>query len=276
MRATSAEVRETPSRLFYQDPDVADLAPPIPMLKGQVIGRQGERCEHVYVVEAGQVLLSRRGRGTPDHTICVLGPGELFGEGAFLPEREWQVTVHALTGGTLRRLPASHLPRFCQSFPRLTAEILTLLAGRLKTAHERHELLLTDCARERVVGFLQLVAAAFGRKQEDSIAVGTELTHAQIGDMLGLARETVARIFGDLQREGIVHRERRGVIWLRGHLTGTMAMTLITLRLVCGPMLGPAPALRNAGIHIPRARRGRVTKVPARPGFRKGPIGPLP
>jgi CRP-like cAMP-binding protein len=191
-----------------------DLAPRVRLWKGSRIGTQGEPCENVYIIAEGQVLLSRRNAEGEDYALYLLGPGDLFGEGSLSQHRRWIATARAVTDGVVHALPACQLPRFAQFYPQLTAHVVTLLSARLERAHLRLDIVTTDSARGRLLNILTVLADYHGEMRDGARWLPLRLTQAELGSMVGLARETVARVFGELEAEGIIRRQGRRGLWL--------------------------------------------------------------
>ncbi len=199
----------TPARAHAGD-DLADLAPAMPFFRGDILGEQGQPCHSVYLLAQGQVLLSRQGPAGQPYALYLLRPGELFGEGSLRPERRWLVTARALEDGIAHVLPARQLPRLAQHHPELTAGVIALLSGRLEQAHQRLDLLAQPAARERVLGLLEAVGTA---PQDGWSSVS--LTQAELAGMVGLARETVARVLAELEEDGLIRRLGRRALAVR-------------------------------------------------------------
>ena len=193
---------------------LADIAPKIRFWKGGRIGTQGEPAEHIYIIAEGQVLLSRRNPNGEDYALYLLGVGDLFGEGALNRDRRWLVSARAVTDGAAYALPASQLPRFAQFYPQLTAHIVTLLSARLERAHLRLDIITTDSARERLLSLLNVLADYHGEERDGARWLPLRLTQSELGGMVGLARETVARTLADLEADGVIRRQGRRGVWL--------------------------------------------------------------
>jgi CRP/FNR family transcriptional regulator len=193
---------------------LADVAPKVRFWKGGRIGTQGEPCEHIYIIAEGQVLLSRRNPDGDDYALYLLGAGDLFGEGALGKDRRWLVSARGVTDGSMYSLPASQLSRFAQFYPQLTAHIVTLLSARLERAHLRLDIVTTDSARERLLSLLNVLADYHGEERDGARWLPLRLTQAELGGMVGLARETVARTMADLEADGVIRRQGRRGIWL--------------------------------------------------------------
>jgi CRP/FNR family transcriptional regulator, cyclic AMP receptor protein len=211
---TDAAARAAGSPLDLDSRPLSDLAPRLAFRKGQKIGTQGQPCDRLYILAEGQVLLNRRSQDGHEHALYLLGPGDLFGEGALRPEHRWLVTARAVTDGAAHVLPAPHLPRLAQYYPQLMAHILTLLSGRLERAHRRLDVITTHGARERLLGLLNVIAGNLGEVDGDEVWVPLQLTQAQLADMIGLARETVSRLLADLEEEGVIRRKGHQGLWL--------------------------------------------------------------
>jgi CRP/FNR family transcriptional regulator, cyclic AMP receptor protein len=192
-----------------------ELAPRRTFSRDTEIGVQGQPCTVLYVIAEGQVLLSRCGAGEEPHALELLGPGDLFGEGALQPERVWLVTARAVTEAQAYALPAAQLTRLSQYYPQLSSHILTLLSGRLKRAHRGADLVTTASARERILRLLCLLAEYHGRPRDGETWLPLTLTQTELGHMIHLTRETVARTLSELEREGVISRHGRKGLWLR-------------------------------------------------------------
>lgn len=202
---------------------LGELAPTRAYWKGSDIGAQGQPCESIYIIVRGQVLLSRRGQDGVMQPLYVLGAGDLFGEGSLRPDHRWLVSARTLTDVVAHVLSATQFPQLAQYYPQLTTQILSLLAARLERAHRRLDLVTTDSARARVFGLLSVMAEYHGEEQGGQVWVPMRLTQAEFGQMLGLARETVARLMAALESEGLIRRQGRRGFWFCASLADPAA-----------------------------------------------------
>jgi len=193
---------------------LSDLAPRVPFTAGMVLGVQDEPCTHLHILTEGQVILSRKSPGGETTVLSLLAAGDLFGEGSLLPSKTWLVTARAHTDGAAHLFSGAMLPRFAQHYPRLAAHVITLLSSRLALAHRRLDIIRTSSAREKVLGVLALLADRHGFEEDGRYWIPVKMTQSDMGDMVGLARETVARCLAELRSEGVFAQERQG-IWFK-------------------------------------------------------------
>jgi CRP/FNR family transcriptional regulator len=80
-------------------------------------------------------------------------------------------------------------------------------------AHAR-TLLLSNSAAEKLARLLMAWADAFGQHTPVGIHMQTLLTHEELGQMIGVSRETVTRTLNALKREQVI-RTKDGDLWIR-------------------------------------------------------------
>ena len=110
------------------------------MRPGDVIVREGEPSDGLYVVLEGAVDVVKRARG---HVVGLLAEGELFGEVSCLRKTPATATVVVRRGGTLLRLPRADFDGLVAAYPQLLELVSELSDERL----ERQEAILSGHAR---------------------------------------------------------------------------------------------------------------------------------
>jgi CRP-like cAMP-binding protein len=83
---------------------------------------------------------------------------------------------------------------------------------RLDSYIHRLESLSLKSANRKIAHQLIYMASAFGMPTADGPEIGLPLTHHDLGDMLGMARETVTRAIADLTERGMLVPGRSIVI----------------------------------------------------------------
>jgi len=103
---------------------------------GEVIYREGDPGDAVYVVQSGSVEVSRM-VGGEIACLSVFGPGEIFGETGVLRDRPHSTTVTALSDTILLEVDkATFLRTFGEDNP-FGLPLLRMLCGRLAATDER-------------------------------------------------------------------------------------------------------------------------------------------
>jgi glutaminase len=151
--------RRDPAVPFERQSLVAGLAPEtvrvlraastsVELTAGEVVFREGDPADAVYLVAAGRVSaqLGLPGDGRVQRLLSM-GPGTTFGELALFDERPRSANVVAEGPATVWRLPLDALPAVEAAHPGMTATLLRnvarLLSTRLRRATEHIRLLDT-------------------------------------------------------------------------------------------------------------------------------------
>lgn len=103
---------------------------------GETVFDEGDRGDHLYVVQSGQVELTRE--GSQGHRLVArLGPGDFFGElGVVLGERRATRAV-AVANTCVLELDRETLESMCLEQPEIAIRMIRVLVSRLIEAERR-------------------------------------------------------------------------------------------------------------------------------------------
>lgn len=103
---------------------------------GEVIFRQGDPAEHVFIITKGQVEALRAEPGKGDVRVGQLASDDVFGELAILSRLPRQVTARAVDAVELLVIHRTDFLRLYASLPRLRMRIDAQQARRRALLHE--------------------------------------------------------------------------------------------------------------------------------------------
>ena len=96
--------------------------------KAEVLFREGESGEEVFLIRSGTVVVSKHVSGRVEQVLSRLGAGELFGEmSVFGDEHTRTATIQAETETTLLSLDRKNLNEFIEANPRDAARFFQQL-----------------------------------------------------------------------------------------------------------------------------------------------------
>lgn len=98
---------------------------------GEVIFRQGETGEHMYVIQEGQVEISVN-RDDEESTIAVRNQGEFFGEMALFDRVVRMATARAVGNARLLSVDQKNLMRRIHQDPSLAFRIIQGMSQRIR------------------------------------------------------------------------------------------------------------------------------------------------
>jgi CRP/FNR family transcriptional regulator, cyclic AMP receptor protein len=121
---TLAFLREV--RLFKDiaQPELTTLAESLrerPLKRGQVLVREGDAGEEMFVVLRGSMVISKGVTGRVEQVLARIGPGDFFGEMSLFDRSPRSATVQADADAALLVLDREALRRLTEQSPRAAA-----------------------------------------------------------------------------------------------------------------------------------------------------------
>lgn len=101
---------------------------------GEVIFREDDESGSAYVIEKGQVEVTRQIDGQEVH-LARLGEKEIFGEMSLIEERPRCATVKAIEETVVQEIPRSEFSKSVHSDPEIALNLLKVLFERLREAN---------------------------------------------------------------------------------------------------------------------------------------------
>ena len=101
---------------------------------GEVIVQENDVGETAYVIEQGQVEVSKELDGQKVH-LAYLGAGETFGEMSMIDEKPRSATVTAVTETVVSEIGRDDFFNSFQTDPKVALSLLKVLFERLREAH---------------------------------------------------------------------------------------------------------------------------------------------
>lgn len=130
---------------------VKSAVPPIRVPAGEVVVRQGDEGQHLYLVDQGALDVVVTTEGGVRLPVARLGSGSHFGEMSLMTGAPVSADVIASEPSLLYAVPTDEFHRLVHERPELLRYLAGELAGRLRTANEQ---LSAQQARQAALGKL--------------------------------------------------------------------------------------------------------------------------
>lgn len=179
-----------------------------------VLFRKGDPGTSMMVVRHGRVKVCTHGECGKELVLDMFGPGDVFGEIALLDGSPRTADAVAIDDCDLLVLDRRDFIPFLLEHPDASVRMLEVLTYRLRRTTQ----LLEDVAfREgpaRLARRFLRLAEFSGRDVDDGIFVDMPLSQQQLGDMVGMTRESINKQLKQWRNQGLI-------IWNRGYYTIT-------------------------------------------------------
>lgn len=195
--------------------DAATLAEklyPVRYRRGEVIFREGEPAERLFLIERGRVKLTITSPGGQELLIAVLGRGQLFGELAVIDRGPRAMNARAMEDGCVHALGSDVFWTMLEGHPALSRRLLELMARRLRRADQAsQDLIFFDAPTRLARRFLDL-AEEHGEPVNggEVLRITVRVTQEEVAQMIGVTRASANRLIGSFAGRGWID-------WNDGH-----------------------------------------------------------
>jgi CRP-like cAMP-binding protein len=183
--------------------DLADKFHVVRYRKGEVIFREGEPAERLFLIADGRVKLTIASPNGQELLIAVLGRGQIFGELAIVDRGLREMDARAMEDAVLFQLASDQFWTVIEGRPALARRMLELMGRRLRRADQATQDLVFFDAPTRLARKLLDLAEEHGSPGEDGgVRIDTKVTQEEIAQMVGVSRESANRLIASFAGRG--------------------------------------------------------------------------
>ncbi len=176
---------------------------------GNVLFREGETGDEMYVIQAGLVQILKR-VGDDMRPLATLGRGEFLGEMAILNGKPRTATAVVLEKARCIVIDAATLEQMIANNAEIAIRLVKKLARRLDAADELIQILLHPDPNARVLHGLKRHAESFGESTDEGVRL--RITAADLAREVGVEEDHVLDVMSRLKRLRIAGEAANGAI----------------------------------------------------------------
>lgn len=172
---------------------------------------QSDMTRDVYFIVRGRVRVVNFALSGKEVALDDIVSGGHFGELAAIDGQPRSSTVVAVEDSDIAKMAPERFLKLMRTYPSVAMEVMKAMARVIRASTERIVDLSTLGANNRVHG--ELLRQARNAKRDDNIAIIRPIpVHGEMASRASTTRETVARVFSELTKQGIIKRERDALI----------------------------------------------------------------
>ena len=171
--------------------------------RGQPLFSTDSAFKSLYVVRSGSFKTTISASDGREQVTGFYFPGEFIGLDA-IHEQEYNSNAKALESSTVCELPYDNLQELGQEMPQLQLQLLSRLSKELSGDKGLMLLLGKKSAEEKLATYLLSLSKRFKERGFSATDFQLSMSRGDIGNHLGLAVETVSRLFSRFQEEGLI------------------------------------------------------------------------
>ncbi len=179
-----------------------------PLTKGEALFHVGQPFHSLFAVRSGSIKVVLPTSHGEEQIVGFHLPGELLGLDAMGHDTH-HCTAIALETSSVCELPYHQMQELCKQIPSLNDQLMSLISDEIAGEHEMLLMLGKKTAEVRLAAFMANLSVRFHRRGFSSTEFNLPMSRHDIANYLGLAVETVSRLFTRFQEEGVIEVHRR-------------------------------------------------------------------
>ena len=181
-----------------------------PFQPRQHIFRAGDQSRCLFAVRSGALKSYCTTENGDEQVLGFTLPGELVGLDG-MHNGSYASSSIVLETASVCELPYERLEHLCTSLPGLNRQLMRVVSKEISIDQGMLLLLGKRTAEERLAAFLLSLSSRYASRGLSPAAFNLPMSRQDIGNYLGLAIETVSRLFAHFQKDGLLTVNRRQV-----------------------------------------------------------------
>lgn len=181
-----------------------------PLQKNDHLYREGDDAHAIYAVRSGSVKTIVESPNGDEQIVGFHLPGELLGLDGFMDDKH-TCTAIALETTSVCVMPMPKLEGLCTQLPGLQHQMRRIMGKEVTEEHQMLLMLGKMNAEEKIATFLLSISRRMEERHWKATEFVLSMPRQDIANYLGLAVETVSRLFAQYQESEIIRVDRRRI-----------------------------------------------------------------
>ncbi len=179
-----------------------------PIQRGDHLYRPGDKMSSIYAVRSGSIKTYSLTNDGQEQITGFHLPGELLGLDA-INDGEHPCAAKALETTSVCEMPFEQLEELAARLPGLQHQLFRIMSKGLQADEQFMTLLGKKASDERLASFLLGLSRRFNQRGYSALEFNLSMSRNDIANYLGLAVETVSRLFSRFQGAGLIEVQRK-------------------------------------------------------------------
>ncbi len=181
-----------------------------PLEKGQYLYQAGENFKSIFALRSGSLKTYLMSPDGEQHVIGFKMPGDLLGLSAINGEH-YMNSARALETSSVCEIPFERLEELGHVIPGLQHHMVEMMSREIQEEQEKVAMCSKMPAEARLASVLLSLSDRFSNRGFSATDFHLSMSRSDIANMLGLAVETISRLFTHFQDEDLIKVERKHV-----------------------------------------------------------------
>jgi CRP/FNR family transcriptional regulator len=172
--------------------------------RNETILLEEETNAFMYIILVGKVKVVQTTEEGKEIILAIHQAERFFGELSLIDGKTSSATVMAMEESLIAIISRENFYALLYSQSKVLENLLQILCSRLRESWKRIHILNFRDAPQRMKMLFTILSGENGKKTPDGTILNLKLTHQEMADMAGLTRETVTRVLGQWQKDGLI------------------------------------------------------------------------
>ena len=182
-----------------------------PYQPGQHIFRAGDHSHSMFAVRSGALKSYCTTENGDEQVLGFTLPGELVGLDG-MSDGIYGSSSVVLETASVCELPYNDLEEMCNTLHGLNRQMMRVVSKEISADQSMLLLLGKRTAEEKLAAFLLSLSARYKSRSLSASEFNLPMSRQDIGNYLGLAIETVSRLFAQFQKKNLLTVNRRQIV----------------------------------------------------------------
>ena len=180
--------------------------------RGETIYHPATPSSIIYLVESGRVKLAYLDESGKKLTLRIVDEGEIFGEMCLVGESSRRHLATSIEDTVVRCIEKKKFLKAIEADATVMPMLVNHFAARMTEFEETLEDLAFRDIQARLSRQLLKLSDDYGVATKEGILIGISVTHRELADMIGSARENTTLALNRFAREGILDKSRYRIV----------------------------------------------------------------
>lgn len=176
--------------------------------RGEHIFKQHEGFRSCFAVRSGAVKTYMEREDGEEQITGFYLPGEIIGLDSMNADT-YSCSAKALERSSVCEIPFDKIEELASRIPTLQHHFFQLMSREIQDSRQLTMLLSKNTAEERIASLLLSLSTRFQRRKLSGVQFRLPMARNDIANYLGLAVETVSRVFTRFQKQGLIDAQGR-------------------------------------------------------------------
>ncbi len=178
--------------------------------KGDYLYKEGDVCKSIYVVRSGSLKITTQNSSGISQIVGFHMADELLGFDGFATN-SYSCSAQFIETTSVSELRLESLDDLCKSSPSLWRKIYSIIGLEMQAKNELLFLLGSMTAEGKLATFLLNYSSRMKQHHRKESEFNLIMTRHDIANYLGVAAETISRLFAQFRDDGLIDVNRRNI-----------------------------------------------------------------